>query len=65
MQELLDVQYGKQSSQMISELLAPQGAVQSYTELMQQMTVVSHPQSDNMAIPITSFTSLLTTSINA
>uniref|UniRef100_R7WA00 Uncharacterized protein n=1 Tax=Aegilops tauschii TaxID=37682 RepID=R7WA00_AEGTA len=41
--ELLDVQYGKQSSQMISELLAPQGAVQSYTELMQQMTVHQNP----------------------
>ena len=65
MQELLEVQFGKHSCQMINELLAPEGVAQSYTQLMKQMTLMSHLQSDNMTIPITSFTSLLTAVINA
>ncbi|XP_048533836.1 uncharacterized protein LOC125512801 isoform X2 [Triticum urartu] len=59
-----EVQTAKQSCEMIDEVLAPEGVPQSYTQLMKQMTLMSHLQSDNMAMPITSFTSLLTTSIN-
>ena len=65
LQELIEVQFGKQSCQMINELLEPEGVAQSYTQLMKQMTLMSHLQSDNMSIPITSFTSLLTTSMGA
>lgn len=65
LQESNEVQLGKQSYQMVNELLVPQGATQSYAKLMQQMTVMSHLQSDNMAIPISSFTSFLTAGINA
>ena len=50
---------------MNSAMLAPQGETQTYTKLMQQMTVMSHLQSDNMAIPINSFTSFLTAGINS
>ncbi|XP_044443434.1 uncharacterized protein [Triticum aestivum] len=63
-QELNEVQIGNQSCKMMNELLAPEGFPQSYTQLMKQMTLMSHLQSDNMTIPITSFTSLLTTSMD-
>ncbi|XP_044345406.1 uncharacterized protein [Triticum aestivum] len=56
---------GKQNLNTSNIMLVPPGAGQSYTELMQQMTVMSHLQSDNMAIPITSFTSFLTAGISS
>ncbi|KAM3223274.1 hypothetical protein ACQJBY_056928 [Aegilops geniculata] len=56
---------GKQKMHTSNIILEPPGAGQSYTELMQQMTVMSHLQSDNMAIPITSFTSFLTAGISS
>ncbi|XP_073357904.1 uncharacterized protein [Aegilops tauschii subsp. strangulata] len=56
---------GNQSLHMSNGKLAAHGVAQSYTELMQQMTVMSHLQSDNMAIPINSFTSFLTAGINS
>ena len=65
LQELIEVQFGKQSCQMINELLEPEGVAQPYTQLMKQITLMSHLQSDNMSIPIASFTLLLTRSMDA
>lgn len=54
----------QQNFETNSAMLAPQGATQTYAELMQQMTVLSPLQNDNMCFPITSFTSLLNAGMN-
>lgn len=57
LQKLTELHNGEINDELLDE--QSDRGHQSYTALMQQMTLISHLQSDDMGMPIQSFTSFL------